>query len=961
MPNNLCRMFSAILTCLIACAFSLFSYASNLDTSSIQHSYNLKDVVDIQYTNQGLLLSDVLETSDWDQEFSVAALPADKVMWLRFSLNHGIQNVYQNTDLMNKDLTLLAGNAFVDRIDGFLLDEQGRIIQSIQRNNLDNIVAADTQNAFKMQFSIRPEQSLSIYLRVSDDGPATFPLEIWETDAARQQESTRLILLGALSGGLSLLATYFFITYLVRSTPSRFWFAVFSIAAMTTLLSAEGILPHLFSLPAYAAEITTFALMITIFSAIKIGRIIFSPISKNWLRGHYALLAAPFVSLFLSNDLWQLIVLLTIIGVFLVSKLTATIIYRKQVDVRSTALYFSGWCVLGVVSALEIIGFLASTSHLADSSALPFVFTCIGVMLIGVAIVSREQSIQAKSENENHNTITVLSEYQSFFLNSSDGLYTSQANGDLIDVNPQLSYLFGFIDSKHMLSIYPHISDLFTDTKEADLIFGELQIQQEVVGRECKGKRLDGSEFWFSISCNITKREQGNVQYGTIFDVTERRLHQINQQYLNTHDQLTGLYNRRHFLNILDETISTQDDKKSYALLYIDVDQFKIINDTCGHNAGDVYIKQLSHELFDIIHQFECFARLSADEFGLLMSYQKEDQLEAVAHRISAKVRAFEFIWDKRSFTQSVSIGICKHERDIMSASELLSYADTACVVAKDNGRDKVHIYSREMGINVTYERELYWINQVNSALQQDSFILFYQHYRPLMPADDHDHFEILLRLKDEEGRLIMPEHFMPAAERYNLSNKIDRWVIENTFDWLNVNNELQSGIAKCNINLSGASLSDEEFKYFLLNAFEKYGIAHEMICFEITETMAIVKMTDALVFIEEFKRLGCTFALDDFGTGFSSYSYLKNLPIDFVKIDGNFIRDILHDPIDLAMVTSIKEVAEAMSIKTVAEFVENKETLVQLGKMGVDYAQGYCVAEPDRLDNFTPYSQWIQ
>jgi EAL domain-containing protein (putative c-di-GMP-specific phosphodiesterase class I) len=282
-------------------------------------------------------------------------------------------------------------------------------------------------------------------------------------------------------------------------------------------------------------------------------------------------------------------------------------------------------------------------------------------------------------------------------------------------------------------------------------------------------------------------------------------------------------------------------------------------------------------------------------------------------------------------------------------------------VVAKENGRNNFHIYSNEMGMNVTYERELYWINQVTRALKEDTFVLFYQHYRPLSSTEEKDHFEVLVRLLDPSNKLILPDYFMPAAERYNLSCKIDRWVVENTFAWLNTHEEFQKSTATCNINLSGASIADEDFKFFLLNAFEKYHIPHGLICFEITETMAIIKMTEAIKFMDEFKRLGCTFALDDFGTGFSSYGYLKNLPVDYVKIDGNFIRDILTDPIDLAMVTSIRDIAEAMSIKTVAEFVENKDVMVQLGKMGVDYAQGYAVAEPDRLDNFTPYSQWIQ
>lgn len=942
-----------VLTFVASLAFCAQASAPVINSDSVVEVKNLKDTVEIQYTEQTLLLSDVQELVQWENQFSLEPMPDDQVMWLRFSIRHD--------EPTNQDFTLISGNTFVDRIDGFLLDEQGRIIQSIQRNQLDNDSRSDAQNAFRLDFTIRPDQTLSIYLRVHDDGPASFPIELWESDAYRNQNVTRFILLGALSGGLSLLATYFFITYLVRSTPSRFWFSIFSVASMTTLLSAEGILPSIFALPAFAAEITAFALMVTLFAAIKIGRVIFSPVSKNWLRAHYALLLAPFASLFLSNDFWQLVALLSIIATFLLSKLVATIVYRAQVDLRSTTLYFSGWFALGIVSALEISGFVAGASHLSGSSVLPFTFTCIGTMLIGVAIVSREQSIQRRASLAKNQRISFLTDFKDYFDSASDGLYSAKSNGALIKVNPNLAYLFGFIDTQHMLSTYTHLTDLFVDSADADLLFGELQIQQEVVGREIKGKRIDGSEFWFSISCNITKKGEESTQYGSIFDVTERRLHQLNLQYLNTHDQLTGLFNRKHFVDFVADTISDNLEGKKLAMLYIDVDQFKVINDTCGHTAGDIYIKELSHELFEVIYQQLCFARLSADEFGLLTSYETNSELETLANAVLNKVREFEFKWDKHTFNQSVSIGICVFDNNEMTPEEFLSYADTACVVAKENGRNNFHIYSNELGMNVNYERELYWINQVNRALKEDSFVLYYQHYRPLSSTEEKDHFEVLVRLEDESKKLILPDYFMPAAERYNLSCKIDRWVVENTFQWLNQHRSIQKSTSTCNINLSGASIADEDFKFFLLNAFEKYQISHSLICFEITETMAIIKMTEAIKFMDEFKRLGCTFALDDFGTGFSSYGYLKNLPVDYVKIDGNFIRDILTDPIDLAMVTSIRDIADAMSIKTVAEFVENKDVMVQLGKMGVDYAQGYAIAEPDRLDNFTPYAQWIQ
>jgi diguanylate cyclase (GGDEF)-like protein len=389
----------------------------------------------------------------------------------------------------------------------------------------------------------------------------------------------------------------------------------------------------------------------------------------------------------------------------------------------------------------------------------------------------------------------------------------------------------------------------------------------------------------------------------------------------------------------------------------LDVDQFKVINDTCGHSAGDIFIKELSHELFDIVSDKYPFARLSADQFALLVDFETSNELRSLAEEILTKVRSFDFKWDRHIFSQSMSMGIAAYDATIPSGEELLSFADTACLIAKESGRDKIHMYSAEIGMHSNYKRDLFWVNEVKNAIKEETLELFYQHYRPLNTTDDKQYYEILVRLRTRDDDLVAPEFFMPSAEKAAISHKIDKQVVESYFVWLQQYPSHLEKLSKANINLSGLSLSDEDFQYFLLNAFEKYQVPFEKICFEITETMAIIKMNDAVEFMKKFKKLGCTFALDDFGSGFSSYSYLKYLPVDFVKIDGNFIRDILKDPIDLAMVTSIRDVAEAMKIKTVAEFVETPEIMVQIGKLGVDFAQGYCIAEPEPLRLYKDYA----
>ncbi len=947
---NVLRNFLLIVLAIFAVFFSIQSTAKVEAVDAVfPSSVNLTEYTYYHFAPVNLLLSDVQYLDEWKPHTKQLTIPDDSVLWLTFQI--------RNNTAYNRMLTLIAGSTYVESVDVYLLDEQGRITQSgrskdplSQSNNL-------SRRNFKMEILSRSETTYTVYVRVEDDGHTSIPLELWQTQSYSEQSAVRLILLGAMSGGLSLLATYFLFTYILRNTPARFWFCVFASGAMTTMLSAEGILPALFLLPSFTAELTSLSLVATLFAAIKITKIIFDPISKWWLRSHYVLLCLPVIGVFILPDFFQLVGIVCFSVAFILSKLLATLVYRKSIDLRSASIYFLGWISLSLVGFLELENLLSTSLSTSYTAPYPFAFTCFGVMLIGVAIISREQSVQTRWIIKQGQQIKQLQQYNDLFIHAAEGLYTALPNGALIHVNPAMCALFGYDNSDSFLSSKSQLSDLFSKSNDADILLGELSIQQTVLGKEVKGRRADGTQFWFSISCQLQKVDNEQLHFGSLFDITERRLHLSNLQYLNCHDQLTGLFNRRYFIELMNERIKNHTaDSNKFALLFMDVDQFKVINDTCGHSAGDIFIKELSHVLFSVIGEKYPLARLSADQFALLIDFNNSNELRNLASTILKKVNAFEFKWDKHTFNQSMSVGIAPYDKTIPSGEELLGYADTACLISKESGRDQIHIYSEELGMHSNYKRDLFWVNEVKVALKEETFELFYQHYRPLNNIDTTNYYEILVRLRTNDNDLIAPEYFMPSAEKSHISNKIDKQVVEQYFKWLSEHPEHLDKLGKANINLSGLSLSDDDFQFFLKNAFEKYAVPYNKICFEITETMAIIKMNDAVEFMNNFKKLGCTFALDDFGSGFSSYSYLKHLPVDFVKIDGNFIRDILHDPIDLAMVTSIKDVAEAMNIKTVAEFVETSDIMVQVGKLGVDFAQGYCIAEPAPLRYYTDY-----
>ncbi len=551
----------------------------------------------------------------------------------------------------------------------------------------------------------------------------------------------------------------------------------------------------------------------------------------------------------------------------------------------------------------------------------------------------------------------IYSDFMTFFRNSAEGLFSSTHDGQLVSVNPAMCSLFGYDNEKQMLQQVKNAAEFYANREDRDVLVGQLLSKGKAVNKEVKGVRKDQSEFWFSISVQMRDEKGNKLLFGSIVDITERKQSDISLKYMATHDSLTGVYNRRHFEGNLSELLNKRyHEDIRLTLLYLDLDQFKTVNDSCGHKAGDVLIKELSRKLNDVVMNKGMLGRMGGDEFAVMLAGDNADFGYTVANKLLNAVREYRFVWDNRMFTLGVSIGLVEYRDNMVSAEQLMSMADSACYLAKEQGRNQIHVYSSEDAQMQKYEADLDSISLINRALDESKFVLYYQHYQPLQQLKQGHHYELLLRIENEDGSLIPPASFLPAAERYNLSSKIDKWVLENYLHWLSQNPAHLAQLVRANINLSGLSLADEDMKLYFLNAFEKYGIPYEKICFEITESMAIVKMEETLEFIKTFHNLGCKFALDDFGIGFSSYEHLKKLPVDYVKIDGSFVRDILVDPIDMAMVCSMKDVAKAMGIWTVAEYVETKEIMAELGKIGVDYAQGYGVAKPQDLRQFSAY-----
>ncbi|WP_334133928.1 ammonium transporter [Tepidimonas sp.] len=419
-----------------------------------------------------------------------------------------------------------------------------------------------------------------------------------------------------------------------------------------------------------------------------------------------------------------------------------------------------------------------------------------------------------------------------------------------------------------------------------------------------------------------------------------------------SHDALTGVPNRREFERRLNELLA-RPDPATHVLCFLDLDQFKIVNDTCGHVAGDELLRQVTQLIRQQLRASDTLARLGGDEFGLILMGCSVEHALPLAQRIREAIADFRFGWGERSFAIGVSIGLVPigpHDRD---ASALMATADAACYAAKESGRNRVHVYQPDDRRLLEQQGQMQWVSRLQAALDEDRLRLHAQPIVPLHPqADEWVHYEILVRL-EEDGKLIQPGAFLPAAERYGLMPRIDQWVVRNTLAWLG-DWVRQHGAAAATfaINVSGASLSDERFRQDLQTLLEAMRLPAGTLCFEITETAAIANLSTVVHFIHEVKRQGCLFALDDFGSGLSSFAYLKSLPVDFLKIDGSFVKDIETDPIDLAMVQAINAIGHVMGLRTIAEYVSSEPIRQRLIELGVDYAQGYHVGMPQPLDS---------
>jgi len=442
---------------------------------------------------------------------------------------------------------------------------------------------------------------------------------------------------------------------------------------------------------------------------------------------------------------------------------------------------------------------------------------------------------------------------------------------------------------------------------------------------------------------------------GTGCDVTAAVKQAEAVAYHANHDALTGLVNRRQFESLVSEALdAAKSDRRSHAMCFMDLDNFKIVNDTCGHEAGDELLRQLSSLFDSLVRKSDVLARLGGDEFGVFLYKCSVAEALKLANQIRAEVENFQFLWHENRFTVGVSVGLVVVDDRWESLKTLFSAADAACYIAKNEGRNRVSVYREADGHASNRNVATHWVEEINSALSNNRLFLACQKIQPLHSQPDGLRFEMLLRLKGEDDQLISPASFFPSAERYGLASALDERALDLTLGWLDANPSIRQSMRLCSMNLSGATFANIENADVFISKIQDSGVAPTKLCFELTETATIANLSSASEFMHKLADIGCRFCIDDFGSGLSSFAYLRKLPVDFLKIDGLLVKNILDDATDYTLVKSINEMSKSMGMHTVAQFIESPLLLNAVRDIGIDFAQGFRIGEPELIENYT-------
>lgn len=839
-----------------------------------------------------------------------------------------------------------------DKVDIYQLDSRSQDAKLLTRtgNSYPFSNRALAYRSFAVPLKLSPAEQTDIFVKIQDAAAVPSELLLWPAGEFVAQKQQQALFDGVLQGLLLLLALYN-LTLFARSRAKYYLYYsgfFFSFALALAVLNGMAFMLLWPDYPEINQAILYIAaggilLCLNLF----IRHIVGSQQSIWWQRcsqlSNVVALLLLFSPLYAEGPLRLSILFIAICWVLSANLMLAlTLTLRRKHKAGS----FIWACVFTLISTLLLT--LSQAGYLPTPISWPYML--FSLVLLSLTLTSFNLQRFTTVADTSQPEAAELLHYHDVFHNAVEGMFTTTLDGKLLHANQALLHILGYnTDAELRQAIATTgMARFYADPSERQLMLQQLQ-QGDKQSFEMRGLRADNSPFWALMSVRLspaTKQRPAFI-HGSVIDITQQKLAHEQLAYLANHDALTALYNRYYFEQQLQQLC--QQRIPQGCVLFIDVDQFRLINISCNHQAGDVLLKQLSELLKRTLNHNGIMARLDGDEFALLLSDTSSNEAFSLSYRLLDAVREFRFIWRDSVYPVSVSIGITEISADD-NPDTLLKKAEAACQVAKDKGRGRIQLFDAADQHSQRLQNEANWVAQLRQAVTDDRFVLYQQPIQALSTATPACHYELLLRLRGDGDNLISPASFLHSAESYSLMPDIDRWVIRQYFRWLQRNPEHLQQLTLCSINLSGNSLQDVAFKDDVQLLFERYQIPFSRICFEITESVAIVNLQSTLAFISHFRAQGCKIALDDFGSGFSSYGYLKHFPADFIKIDGHFVRDLLDDPYDKAIVKSIHDVARAMGMQTIAEFAETAELVSALQLLGIDYVQGYATGRPQPL-----------
>ena len=603
---------------------------------------------------------------------------------------------------------------------------------------------------------------------------------------------------------------------------------------------------------------------------------------------------------------------------------------------------------------IEMIGLQGQVSRLEITSGLVDYESAAALLITGVEIIPTQTVRALRLETSPEPSPHLLA------LNSlAEAIITTDAEGRITYMNRAAELLSGGVAEQVAGKPLEDVIGLVDETDRrllADPVKQALTSGAPVnlSRRALLVSRANGSERSIELSASPIRNEATELVGAVVLlhDVTELRGLARQMSYQATHDALTGLVNRREFERRLEESIeSGHRGDGQHVLCYLDLDRFKVVNDTSGHLAGDSMLREVAKVLRDAVRDSDTVGRLGGDEFGMLLMGCPLEKARQIADDVCRAVGDYRFVWKDKIFNIGVSIGLVEISRESGALEELLAAADSACYVAKKQGSGRVVVYSARDEALARHTGEIQWLQRLQSALKDNRFQLYHQ---PIVPAYGVDGggpaMEVLVRLQDEAGHEVPPSEFVKAAERYRLMGLVDRWVVQTTLAALGRGAIPVPSNRSVAINISGQTLSDMQFLEFVVECLDSTGVNPQQVCFEITENAVVANLDHARRFVGVLHGMGCQFALDDFGSGVGSFSNLKNLPMDYLKIDGSFMRNLEKDSVNQAMVTAMIKLARTLNFKVIAEQIEDIATLDTARRMGVDYVQGYAVGRPQLL-----------